>query len=171
MIPSGVKYMHEDIVKKFNKRILIIRIVWIVICVVFLISAIIFTKLYDDSKVVIEVDPTIFGRLTITRYDTDLMPGMTYSWFGFFFSLVLFIIYIPFIKIKTTSLNHNYILLYRGFITVKLYINGKFQDELFTRFNKNYLEGKMLDGTRVTASLSYWGFHLTFSSSNESLDL
>lgn len=118
-----------------------------------------------------ETDYGVLGTLTSVSYNYDLLPGLIGGWIVLFYCILFLVISFCNFKIKTVSLNHNDILLYCGFSTVKLYINGEVQDELFGRFNKHYLEGKLKDGTRVTATYSVWGFHLSFSNNIEPIDL
>lgn len=163
---------NDKLIKKYRKFALIMRCVWISSCLIFLTFGIVFSILYSNSKVVTETDYGYWGVHTFVTYNFEYKKYAMFGFFASFMSMIATWLSYVSLKTKTVKIDDNEILLYIGFIKNKLYINGEFQDEIATRFNKGYLEGKLDDGTIVNATRSWEGvFHLTFSNGAKAIDL
>ncbi|MFA6796743.1 MAG: hypothetical protein WCR63_04165 [Bacilli bacterium] len=161
----------SDIVQKFAKRAIRIRCLWGILTIVSIGVGITFTILYENSKIVTETDYGILGIITTTTYNYDFIIGIVLGWALAFWCALIFVISFSLFKTKRVSVGNDDIVLYGGFIKCEMYINDTFQDMIATRFNKGYLEGKLSDGSKVTGSVSWHGYHLSFSNGHEAIDL
>jgi len=162
---------NSDIVQSYAKRAIRIRCLWGILTLLFIGIGITFTILYENSRIVTETDYGILGIITTTTYNYNFIIGMVPSWVLAFYCALIFVMSFFLFKTKSVSVGDDDIVLYGGFIKCEMYINGTFQDKIATRFNKGYLEGKLSDGSTVTESVSWHGYHLTFSNGHEAIDL
>ena len=144
------------------------RIVEMIVCAVFLAIAICFTVLYEQSKVVEELD-YFFGKYQQVSYNRDFLWGILVGWLGFFPSLILWICDVLLTKIVTIPIGEDYLTFYRGMLHINLYVNGEYKDGLV--FSGYYLETSLPDGTKVNVALGKWNAHFTFSNGHPSIDI
>lgn len=159
---------NEEIAKRLNGRAIKFRCLWGALTLAFFSLAIAFTTLCQNSKAVAE---TGIPGVQTTTYNPDYITGVIVGWVGAFWCTLLFLFSVIFLRTKAISVGNDEIMVYSGFIKNELYVNGEFCDKIATRFNKGYLEGKLSDGSKVTASVSWHGYHLSFSGGHEAIDL
>lgn len=159
---------HIVLENKLRSRVRKRRIVEIILCIVFLITSLIFMIAYEQSKVIDEIEWGPIKHQSVT-YDHDLAWGILIGWLGFIPSVTSLIADHIFSKLVTTEVNGDHITFYRGFVHTNLYVNGEYKDGL-SLFGY-YLEATLSDGTKVNVALGKWSAHLTFSNGQPPIDV
>lgn len=144
------------------------RIIEVILCAVFLIIAVVFKTLYDQSKVVEEIGWGPFAYQSVT-YNNDFLWGIMLGLLGFILSIIFLITDFVFSKLATMEVSGDYITFYRGLAHINLYVNGEYKDGL-SLFGY-YLEASLSDGTKVNVALGKWSAHLTFSNGHQPIDI
>ena len=158
---------HIELENKLKKRIKIRRITEAVLCVVFLIIAIVFTVLRDGSRTVEVIGKPPFVYESVS-YNNSYVSGMVVGYLGLMWCIIFLIIDLLFVKLETVEVGRDHITFYKGVLRPSLYVNGS-NDGL--SWGGYYLEIPLSDGTRATASLGKWSVHLTFSNGHPPIDL
>ena len=156
-----------ELENKLKKRIRNRRITEMVLSVVFLIIAIVFTVLRDGSRTVEVIGKPPFVYESVS-YNNDYVFGMAAGYLGLMWCVIFLIIDLLFVKLETVGVGSDHITFYKGVLRPSLYVNGSNEG---LSWGSHYLEIPLSDGTRVTASLGKWSVHLTFSNGRPPIDL
>lgn len=156
--------LENDLKMRVRKR----RIVEGVLTFVFLITSIIFTVLYDNSKTVEIIGYPPFAYESVT-YNRNYLWGIMVGYIGLICSGIFLISDIIFSKLETVEVGEDVITFYRGLLHTNIYVNGEYKDGI--SFIGYYLEAPLSDGTMVTVSIGKQSVHLTFSNGHPPIDL
>lgn len=161
--------MEITLEKDLKKKIIVRRVIEVVLLVCFLTMGIVCMNLREQSKVVEIIGEGIFTYESITYTKNYLITPTIIGIFTSFMLIIAIICDFIYCGIKTTKSNNDEIMLYTGFLSRTLYINGKKTDVLYT--GRTYLECVLPDGVRMTASYQFFNsFHLTFSDNRQPID-
>ena len=158
---------HIELENKLKKRIKNRRIIEVVLSIVFLIIAIVFTVLRDGSRTVEVIGKPPFVYESVS-YNNDYVFGMAAGYLGLMWCVIFLIIDSLFVKLETVKAGGDYITFYKGVLRPSLYVNGSNEGLSWGGY---YLEIPLSDGTKATASLGKWSVHLTFSNGRPPVDL
>ena len=156
---------HIELENKLKKRIKIRRITEMVLSVVFLIIAIVFTVLRDGSRTVEVIGKPPFVYESVS-YNNSYVSGMVVGYLGLMWCIIFLIIDLLFVKLETVEVGRDHITFYKGVLRPSLYVNGSNDGLLWGGY---YLEIPLSDGTGATASLGKWSVHLTVSNGHPPL--
>ena len=146
--------------KTIKRRV--IEIVLFVSCMIIVILSLVWR---EQGKVV----ETVWGMQLISYSRTYLVIPAACGFFISIMSLITFVIDVLYCGTKTAETQNDSILIYTGLLCRSLYISEEKADTLL---GKSYLEGKLSDGVRLTASYQFFNsFHLTFSDNRTPIDL
>ena len=146
--------------KTIKRRV--IEIVLFVSCMIIVILSLVWR---EQGKVV----ETVWGMQLISYSRTYLVIPAACGVVISIMSLITFVIDVLYCGTKTAETQNDSILIYTGLLCRSLYINEEKADTLL---GKSYLEGKLSDGVRLTASYQFFNsFHLTFSDNRTPIDL
>lgn len=156
-----------ELENKLKKRIRNRRITEAVLCVVFLIIAVVFTALRDASRTVEVIGQPPFVYESVS-YNNSYVSGMVIGYLGVMWCVIFLIMDLLFVKLETVEVGRDHITFYKGIFRPSLYVNGSNEGLSWGGY---YLEIPLSDGTRATASLGKWSVHLTFSNGHPTIDL
>ena len=158
---------HIELENELNCHIRKRRIISCVIGAVFLVIAIVFSVAYVQSRTVNEID---LGPINyeIVTYNHDLAFGILIGWLGLLPCVALIILDRIRSKPITVNVGGDYITLYRGLLSVNLYVNGEYKDGLSFGY---HLEAPLSDGSRVSVALGKWSAYMTFSNGHPSIKI
>lgn len=159
---------HLELEKELTRRMKKRRVIGLAVCAVLLTIAIVFTVLYEQSKVVHEVGFGPIKHQSVT-YNTDLLWGLMISWVPLIPLVIVVICDYLFVKFHTVQVGDDYITLHRGFSSIALYINGEERDSII--LNGYHLEAALSDGSKVHVALGKWSAYLTFTNGHPPIDL
>ncbi len=159
-----------DLVSYLKKQGRNRRIIYFLIIVALFVFAEILTTKYKASKVV-KVSYFLGEPIyTTVTYNEELIPGLFFSWFGFIVLSITFLFDLAFSSIKTEEVQGSVITIYNRLFYTKLYIDRECQDILI--FRRKYLEGRLKNGTIVTATKGMFNsYHLSFSKPHQTKDI
>ena len=123
------------------------RIVNVIAVVIFLVIIIIFSVLYENSKVVEDVGMELILYQSV-RYNKDYLLGVMVGLAGLIPSACFLLSDFLITKIVSFKVNCDVITFYKGTFYSTLYVNGEKKD---CKRYARYLEGTLSDGTTVTA--------------------
>jgi hypothetical protein len=157
-----------ELEEKLRKRIKKRRIIEAALIVAFLIIVIVFSVLYEQSKVVEEISfgPIKYQDIT---YNNDFTWGILVGALGFIPTVIYLICDFIFSKLVTFEVGNDYITFYRGIAHINLYVNGEYKDGL--SLYGYYLEAALSDNTRVNVALGKWSAHFTFTNGHPPIDV
>ena len=158
---------HTELENELNIRIRNRRIVESVLSVIFLVIAVTFTALREESKVVEEIGLGIFSYQTVT-YNNDFLWGILIGVSGLIPSVMYLIADFLCSKVVTLRVNRDFITFYRGLIHTKLYVNGAEKGSIAHGY---YFEAPLSDGTKVTVMRGKWSAHFVFSNGHPPIDV
>lgn len=159
---------HTALEQELNNRIHKRRWILAAVCGVFLVIALVFTLLYEQSRVVTEIGWGPF-QYQHTEYNDNYLWGILVGVLGLTLPGSFLIGDCLYSKVRTVEVNGDYITLYRGAGHVNLYVNGEQKDSL-SLFGY-HLEASLSDRTNVYVALGKWSAHLTFSNGHPPIDL
>ncbi len=137
---------------------------------IFIVIGIIFSVLYEQSKVVEEITSEgilagVFTYQSVT-YNENLTWGIVLGFAGAVFPASFLLADCMSSKFETVEVFGAHITLYRGFLRNYLYENG----ECIASGTDYYLEAALSDRTKVTVSFGKWSAHMTFSNGRSPID-
>lgn len=160
---------HISLENELRRRIKKRRLIEACVSAAFLIIAIAFMIAYEQSKVVKEIDMSIFGKYQSVTYNTNFVSGIAFGWIGCIYTIIFVIADLIHCKLETIEVGSDYVTFYRGIRHVNLYVNGEFKDGI--SWSSYHLEAPLSDGTKVFVALGRWTAHLTFSNGRQAIDL
>ena len=143
------------------------RIIEVILGVVFLTIIVVFSVLYEQSKVIEEIGWGPIKHQSVT-YNHDFTWGILVGALGFVISIIFLVSDCIFSKLITFEINGDYITFYRGINQTNLYINGEQKDSITLGY---YLEATLSDRTKVNVALGRWSAHFTFSNGHPPIDV
>ena len=158
---------HMELENELKTRIRNRRIVEAVLSVVFLVIAVTFTALRDESKVVEEIGLGIVSYQSVT-YNNDYLWGILVGVLGLIPSVLFLLADLLCSKVVTFKVNRDYITFYRGLVHTKLYVNGAEKGSIAYGY---YFEAPLSDGTKVTVMRGKWSAHCVFSNGHPPIDV
>ena len=158
---------HIELEQELKMRIKKRRIIVAALSVVFLVVAVVFTVLYEQSKVVEEIGWGPIKHQSIT-YNYDLAWGILAGALCFIPPAIFWICDILFSRLLTFEINGDYVTFYRGIVHTNLYINGVQKAGISYGY---YLEAPLSDRTMVNVALGKWSAHITFSNGYPPIDV
>ena len=160
---------HISLENELKRRIKMRRIIEASVSAAFLIIAIAFMIVYEQSKVVEEIDMSIFGKYQSVTYNHNLGFGIAFGWTGYIFTTIFYIADLIHCKFETIEVGSDYITFYRGMHHINLYVNGECKDGVSGI--GDHLEAPLSEVTKVFVALGRWTAHLTFSNGRQAIDL
>ncbi len=159
---------HIELESELRARIKRRRRIFVILCLIFLAAAIVFTVAYEQSKTVKTID---LGPMDyeIVTYNNDLAFGILIGWIGVIYPAVCLLFDYIRSRIVTVRVNEDHITFYRGLSHNNLYVNGEYKDGL-SLFGY-YLEAPLSDGSKVSVALGRWSAHMTFSNGHPSINI
>ena len=160
-----MKYLEleQELRARIKKR----RMIEAVLSLVCLIILIVFAVLYEQSKVVEEIEWGPITHQSVT-YNTDFLWGIMVGACGFVISIIFLIADCIFSKLIIFEVKGDYITFYRGMVHTNLYVNGEQKDGITYGY---YLEATLSDRTKINVALGKWSAHITFSDGHPSIDV
>ncbi len=150
-----------------RKRVLRFRLIIGAIALALLISSLVLFAIREETKEIISTDYP-WGGAAEVKYDLDIDFAAKLLMGFFFIVLVLFGFSFIYGRVDTADVGGSRITLYRGMASLELYVDGELADCL-----GYFLEGKLVDGSSVTVSVSRNAFsaHMSFSNGHPPIDL
>jgi len=158
---------HIELENELRARIRKRRTIEAILSIIFWIIVIVFTVLYEQSKIVEEIGWGMFKYQSVS-YNHNFLWGILVGALGFIPSIIFLIGDFVFSKLVTFEINGDYLTFYRGVAHTKLYVNGECKDGRSLGY---YLEATLTDGTKVNVALGKWSAHLTFSNGHPPIDV
>ncbi len=162
---------HLELEKELTARMRKRRMIEGGLTLIFIVIGIVFSVLYEQSKVVEEIkgEGILAGLFTYqsVTYNENLTWGIVLGFVGAVFPASALLADCLFSKFETVEVFGAYITLYRGIWQNYLYENG----ECIASGAGYYLEAALSDRTKVTVSFGKWSAHMTFSNGRSPIDL
>ncbi len=162
--------MHNDLEEKLRRKSRRNNLIIFAVAVVCLIICIVFAIIRENTKEVVEYGsgiPFIGGYKSVTYNTTySLLAGM--SFIVSIMSFITLLLTLIFTRINTVEACGSTITLYRGVVSVVLYVDGKEASR-----SHYFLEATLANGATVTVSLSRNGLfaHMSFSGGHPPIEL
>lgn len=158
---------HVDLENQLRAHIKKRRIIAASISATFLSVLIVFSILYNQSKVVNELGWGPIKNQSVT-YNYNLTWGIMVGVLGLIPALITFLADYMFSKLATFEINGDHITFYRSIVHTALYINGAEKDRISLGY---YLEATLSDKSKVNVALGKWSAHITFSNGHPPIDV
>lgn len=160
----------SELEKKLKRSTLRRRLILLAVFVAFLTLGIVFTVLYNSSRQEETIDGSpLLPSYTYETYNYSYISGQVIGYVVVFYVAVFLIVDLLCWTFKTVQAGDSFITIYRGGFKIAMYIDGELVDAIYGF--RHYLEGKLKDGSTVSASFGRWSGRMVFTNGHAPIDI